>query len=232
MKWLEINLEMKSNDPEKIKMILSNFVYFLVKDFKVMSNKKGSWHYIWESIPWPNTLRIRFYSNNETIEKIKQKFEIEYENFNKRNPDLLGQYVYGNNGVEGEEYKGEVNYYGTKGWKLVMKMLEFGSEVGLELIRNKDLLESDEYSGSYPGSIDLYADRYVHLFLNQLNYFIKESEFLMKQLPFRYYVEKNGKVPQEAFLVETDIMIKNYLEKVSSKYDKKRMSLMYKDDSL
>ncbi|WP_292319291.1 hypothetical protein [Caldisphaera sp.] len=230
MRWLEINLEIKNNDPEMIRKVFANFVYFLVKDFKEISSKKGSWHYIWESIPWTSTLRIRFYNSNDIIEKIKQKFETEYDNFNKSNPDILGQYIYGNNGEEGEEYEGEVNYYGTRGWKLVMKMLEFGSEVALELIRNKDLLESDQYSGSYPGSIDLYADRYVHLFLNQLNYFIKESEFLMKQLPFRYYVEKNGTAPQEAFLVETDIMIKNYLEKISSKYNQRRMTLMRKED--
>ncbi len=218
MKWVEINIEIKNTDQEEIRKVFSNLIYYLVKDFKKISNKKGSWHFLWESNPWPNTLRIRFYSNEEAIDQIKNKFEKEYNNFKENNEGILGEFIYGNNGIVGEEYEGEINYYGIKGWKLVMNILEFGSETALELIRNKDLLESDEYSAQYPGSIDLYSDRYVHLFLNQLSYFIKESEFLMKQLPFRYYIEKNGTAPQESYLIETDIMIKTYLEKISSKY--------------
>ncbi|AFZ70435.1 hypothetical protein Calag_0690 [Caldisphaera lagunensis DSM 15908] len=218
MKWTEINVEVKNTDQEEIKKIFSKLIYYLVKEFKEMTNKRGSWHFLWESTPWPNTLKIRFYGSENAIDQIKKKFEEEYNNFKEDNKEILGEFIYGNNGVNGEEYEGEIIYYGVKGWKLVMKMLEFGSEIALELIRNKDLLESDEYSAQYPGSIDLYADRYVHLFLNQLSYFIKESEFLMKQLPFRYYVEKYGNAPQEAYLIETDIMLKTYLEKISSKY--------------
>ena len=64
-----------------------------------------------------------------------------------------------------------------------MKFMEMGSELALELIENKDKLGR---SPDYKKNANEYADRYTHLFLNQISSLVNEVDFDLSQGIFRY----------------------------------------------
>lgn len=75
MKWIEVNIGIGKRDPEAMVEALLKLVDPLVTKFKEVMKETYSWHYLWESSPWPLTLRLRFYGNEKAIDRIKQEFE-------------------------------------------------------------------------------------------------------------------------------------------------------------
>ena len=45
----------------------------LVTEFKRIMREGYTWHYLWESNPWPITLRLRFYGDGADIDRIEQE---------------------------------------------------------------------------------------------------------------------------------------------------------------
>lgn len=169
LKWIEVNIKCA---PETQDEYLTKTVRKILNECR---SKYESWHFLWEGKPWPNTLRLRFFGNDNKIDDIKQYLEEELK-------DIC--HCYGEHGDcgEGKEYKGEANGWGTNVWDKGIKFMEFGSEFALELIENKDKLGK---SREYKGDAFFYADRYTHLFLNQVGSIINEVYFDLGQGIFR-----------------------------------------------
>jgi len=174
LKWIEINVDQSqyvSNDDCLVKVVRP-----ALDEFRA---RVQTWHFLWEGRPWPFTLRLRFFGNDQDIEQLRQFFENKLKNVH---------HCYGEHGDCGEnkEYKGEANGgngWGTKAWEKGMKFLEMGSEFALELIENKDKLGR---SPDYKKNANEYADRYTHLFLNQISSLVNEVDFDLSQGIFRY----------------------------------------------
>ncbi len=189
LKWIEINVDQSqytSNDDCLLKVVRPAL--------DEARARVQTWHFLWEGRPWPSTLRLRFYGNDEDIEKLKQFLEHKLKNV---------RHCYGEHGdcSENKEYKGEANGgsgWGTKAWEKGMKFLEIGSEFALELIENKDKLGR---SPDYKKNADEYADRYTHLFLNQISSLVNEVDFDLSQGIFRYGYEtlqsRTPPIPEE-----------------------------------
>ena len=72
-------------------------------------------------------------------------------------------------------YCGEANIYGSKGWKYIAKILHLGSEFAIDLIkRERERRENEEFKGR----VELFVDRWVHLFLNQMLTRVDEPRIL------------------------------------------------------
>lgn len=171
LKWIEVNIERPdsvSKDDYLIKLVRP-----VLDDFKA---RIESWHFLWEGKPWPSTLRLRFFGDNETIKQLRKSLEQKLKDIS---------HCYGEHGDCGEdkEYKGEADSWGTQAWEKGIRFLELGAEFALELVENKDTLgKSDEYKKS----AFAYADRYTHLFLNQISSVVDEADFYLKEGVFRY----------------------------------------------
>ena len=176
MKWIEINVGISRYDRDTMLGLFFKLVDSLVTKFKGLAKEGSSWHFLWESNPWPSTLRLRFYGDEETIDRIKQEFERLWSSLKASRPDLLVDYCYGSHGECGEEYVGEEDTYGSEGWKLVKKMLNFGAETALKLIKEH---ENMGRSKEFREPLDVYVDRYVHLFLNQMYPLTDELQFYL-----------------------------------------------------
>jgi len=194
MKWIEINVGIGKYDRNAMLEALLRLVDPLVTKFKEVAKEDYSWHYLWESNPWSLTLRLRFYGDEEAIDEIKHGFEKLWSSLRASRPDLFVEYCYGRHGECGEEYVGEEDEYGSEGWELVKKMLNFGSEIALELIKkHKDMGRSKEFKVP----LEVYVDRYVHLFLDQMAPLINELQLYLEWLIFRYFLYTVGKLPSE-----------------------------------
>ena len=181
LEWIEVNIGV-NNNPEARNFVLVNFVAPLVR--KRGRQDLRSWHFLWEGKPWPElkevgiTLRLRFYGKNGIIDQLKQQIDKKLTELEKSRSEFYFGHCFGEHGNCGKEYKGEAKGWGTKGWKLGVKMLEFGSETALELIKNKDKLGKSE---EYKKPVNFYADRYVHCFLNQFTTLINEIDFYLNE---------------------------------------------------
>lgn len=106
-------------------------------------------------------------------------------------PDISVDYCYRRHGVCSEEYIGEEDMYGSEGWELVKNMLNFGSEIALELIKkHKDMGRSEKFRMP----LEVYVDQYVHLFLDQMASLINESWLYLEWLIFRVLPLHNRKI--------------------------------------
>lgn len=182
MKWIEINVCV--NVYQAMYDALIRLVDPLASEFKAMARDGCTWHYLWENQPWPLTLRVRFYCDDDVIEKVARRFEELHSSLAASQPPLLCGFCYGRHGECGKEYSGEADEYGPKGWELVSRMLNFGSEVALELIK----AEGDGLmgGGDFKKPLEVYVDRYVHLFLDQMAARIDELRFCLDQFIARF----------------------------------------------
>ena len=171
LKWIEVNIKCTQEIPKE---------KYLTKTVRTVLNKCDSkyesWHFLWEGKPWSNTLLLRFFGDDEKIDDIKEILEEELK-------DVC--HCYGENGDCGEdkEYKGEADVWGTKAWEKGIKFMELGSEFALELIENKYKLGK---SVEFKQDVFSYADRYTHLFLNQIGTLLNEVDFDLCEGIFRY----------------------------------------------
>ena len=169
MKWIELNAGI---DPKSKRNALLEFVSPLISEHRP---EFDSWHFLWEGKPWPTlkekgiTLRLRFYGENDSVDKLLQIIEKKLEKLEDENPLFYLGHCYGRHGDCPGEYEGED--WGEKGWKLGMKFLQFGSEVALELIENENILGK---STDYKLNMMDYAERHIHCFLNDI--FTSEEE--------------------------------------------------------
>lgn len=186
LKWIEVNIKCIQEIPKE---------RYLTKTVRTVLNKCDSkyesWHFLWEGKPWSNTLLLRFFGDDEKIDDIKEILEEELK-------DVCHCYgEYGDCG-EDKEYKGEANVWGTKAWEKGIKFMELGSEFALELVENKDRLGK---SSEYKKDAFNYADRYTHLFLNQIESLINEVDFNLCEGIFRYghqiLINKNPSLSEE-----------------------------------
>jgi len=201
MRWIEINIGLKSNLERRREVALKalyKLVDPLVIKFKEVMREGCTWHYLWEANPWPLTLRLRFYCNDNVINRIKQEFEKLWSSLKASEPEIFIDYCYGRHGKCGEVYAGEEDIYGYRGWDLVNKMLNFGAEIALELIKKCDIMGKSQ---EFKASLNVYVDRYVHLFLNQMYPLVDEIGFYLIQLVFRYLyaigISPNDKIVNE-----------------------------------
>jgi len=199
LKWVEINVGIGRDDPETLMEVLLDLVGGLVTEFKRIMREGYTWHYLWESNPWPITLRLRFYGDDADIDRIKHGFQRLWNSLKTSKPNILMDYCYGRHGECCKEYIGEDDIYGSKGWELVKKMLNFGSEVALELIKNIGIMRK---SNEFKTLLDIYVDRYVHLFLNQISPLFDELNFHLTQLVYRYFLYITGNYPSEEVINE------------------------------
>ncbi|MEM1510515.1 MAG: hypothetical protein QW096_11685, partial [Thermofilaceae archaeon] len=72
---------------------------------------------------------LRFYGAAEHVEAFKALLEERLVGFRAGHPRLVGECCYARHGECGKVYDGEADTYGADGWRLVMRMLEFGAEV-------------------------------------------------------------------------------------------------------
>lgn len=100
--------------------------------------------------------------------------ENELDKLEKSEPQYYSGHCFGRHGDCEKEYAGED--WGTEGWQLGIKLLEFGSEVALELIKNREKLGKSE---EFKLPIEFYADRYVHCFLNNILNTSEEIDFYL-----------------------------------------------------
>ena len=179
MKWIEVNIECSSGSENKH---LMSFVKPVVTEFR---NDVKSWHFLWEGKHYPLTLRLRFYGNEEVINNIRTFLD----------EHLKGvTHAYGSHGncAQYAEYTGEINDWGSKGWTKGVELLEFGSEFALELVENKDKLGTSE---EYRKNAFDFADRYTHLFLNQISSLLNEADFYLDQGIFRHLLTRGIQLP-------------------------------------
>jgi hypothetical protein len=189
MKWIEVNVGLHENASRRT--FLRQDIFPLVNENR---EKIASWHFLWEDKPWPKirgrgtTLRLRFYGEDDVMDRLRQEIEKRITELEKNRPDFYLGHCFGRHGDCQKAYKGEAGDWGTKGWELGIKMLQFGSETAMELIRDEDRIgKSDEYTKN----ITFYADRYVHIFLNSLAW-IDEIDFYLKEAVLRiaYSIDK------------------------------------------
>ena len=142
----------------------------------VCRNTIQSWHFLWEGKPYPLTLMVRFFGEEDNMVDLSIFLERTLENI---------VHCYGRHGDcdTDEEYEGESASWGDRGWERGMKFLEFGSEFALELIENKNQLGT---SVNYRKNAFSFADRYTHLFLNQISSILNEADFYLEEGIFRY----------------------------------------------
>lgn len=182
MKWIELNVGINRTNPDD--KILMDTIKPILNQFKKNIN---SWHFLWENKPWPKlkgkgkTLRVRFFGKNKDIEKLKIFLDKKFQTLEKKEPTYYFGHCFGRHGDCGNKYAGE-DTWGTEAWKMGMKFLNLGSDFALELIKNKNKLGKTPI---YLKDVSYYADRYCHLFLNQIGSLTDEAIFYFTQLTGR-----------------------------------------------
>jgi hypothetical protein len=180
LKWVEVNVRL----PNEISRI--DFFMETIKPLVLEVQNKftvKSWHFLWEEVPYSSTLRLRFLVETENVGSLKSVIEDVITDF---------EYCFGSHGNCGKEYGGEASGWGVKGWERGVELLQFGSEFAMELMDKK---ESLGVGNEYKKSGYFFADRYVHLFLNQLEPLliekdgVGEAHFVMCEGVYRYALQ-------------------------------------------
>jgi len=142
----------------------------------VFRKKVDSWHFLWEPAPFKHTLLMRFYGDTEMTERIEKAIV-----------NLLDR-----EGIEWKvdrKYEGEAKTFGSMGWEYIMKVLHLGSEFAIAIIENERRgVKSEELKWSLSG----YLERWLHLFMNQLNTRVSEALTLFQLSVHRTAVNMLG----------------------------------------
>ena len=124
------------------------------------------------------TLRLRFYGEDNIVDQIRQEIENRLATLERDKPEVYLGHCFGRHGECNKDYEGEACDWGTEAWKFGIGFLNLGSETALELIKNQEKLGK---SKEYKKPINLYADRYVHCFLNNIFDPIREINFYLTE---------------------------------------------------
>ena len=214
MRWIEVNVE-KSDSTSKDDMLI-RFVRPILNGFGA---RVKNWHFLWEGRPWPSTLRLRFLGDDEEIAQLKQCLEAALKDVH---------HCYGEHGdcSENREYKGEADGtdgWGTKAWDRGMQFLQMGSEFALELVENKENLGHCE---EYKKSAYHYADRYTHLFLDQIGSLVNEVNFDLSQGMFRYLSQYLHATNQSLSEQEIGNIINSMIQEVKRLLEQKAQEMI------
>jgi len=180
MRWTEINVGLK-RETSFLNEVLVSQIKPMVDENRA---RISSWHFLWECKPWPElrgtgtTLRLRFFGEESTIASLRNDTDAKLIRLEDQFPDSYLGHCFGKHGDCEEEYDGEAEDWGTEGWKLGIDFLRLASDTALKLIEDRDKIGRGE---EYRKDINFYADRYVHLFLNELGTMpsFDESNFLL-----------------------------------------------------
>ena len=157
-KWIEANIDLTNKPRKKYLLDIYDKIVANVKD-KILS-----WHFLWEGKPYPTTLRLRFHGSSEIIDReVKPLVESKLK-------EMKVEYCFGKHGKYGEQYEGEEDTYGERGWYYLEKILHLGSDFAIELMKTK---KNSDFKWSTLG----YAERWIHLFLNQLSTELEQAGF-------------------------------------------------------
>lgn len=208
-KWIEVNIGVANRETDRERILVELVGPFVEK----WRREILAWHFLWETKPWPEsrglgvTLRLRVFAESAEVEAIRREIGIvlaEAETSGR----VLG-HSFGAHGVIDEEYLGESEEWGTRGWQLGVSALQMGTETALELIQNGFRLGRTE---EFKKDIGYYADRWTHLFLNQIGTLLEragidEAQFDLREALSRLRPLKNLEAPAVAFIDELDRMI-------------------------
>jgi len=170
-KWFAINLIAPAERSAKEDLLLKVFDDIISK-FK---DDIESWHFLWESLPYPHTLLLRFYGKSCDIDRLKVTFGdyLDRENVER---------------IPNNTYDGEAASYGVKGWTYVMNILHLGADFAIDLIKNERVRNTNDF----PKSFSCYIDRWIHIFLNQLSTSVAEHKVLFYLHAHRYVINRVG----------------------------------------
>ena len=171
-KWFAVNLKAAAVLARKEDLLFTLYKE-IIFEFK---ETVDSWHFLWESEPFPHTLLLRFYGKSDVVDNLKEAL---YKLLDEKGVE------YAPDGT----YDGEVGSYGTTGWEYVMKILHVGSSYALDLIKK---VRQQEANGKFRKPISIYIDRWLHLFLNQLTTRVSEYKTLFSSSVHRYAINRIG----------------------------------------
>lgn len=195
--WFVINIRVSEKQSEKEDLLIR-----LHSDIVcVFKAKLESWHFLWEGSPFRHTLLMRFFGNADTIGEIE-----------KTMTKLLD--AQGIDSKPDETYDGEAKHFGTRGWEYIRKVLHLGSDFAIDIIENeRKVVKNEEYKLSLSG----YLERWVHLFMNQLNTRVREDATLFQLSAHRTAVNTLGEVNYRKICGELDIQIPKFLDDFHNK---------------
>jgi len=182
-KWIEVNIHLEHGC--RMDQILlgpiKNIINEIVKEYDVKS-----WHYLRESCPLLRVpeIRLRFYASAEKMPDIKKALEGLLTDVSIPEPH------FGAHGKPGEEYKGEVDGFKERGWPIMMKLLQNGSETALEFLRG-------EPRGNSEKPWEFYVIRGMHLILNQIG--IQETIVPLTNGKWYVGIEASGEMIRECY---------------------------------
>ena len=173
--WIEVNIECPIANKNDFLIL---YVKPVVEEY---TNRIQSWHFLWESDPYPCTLIVRFCGEENTLIDLSIQLEIILQQIN---------HCYGRNGdcITHEEYNGEADTWGDECWERGVQFLNFGSEFALELVENRNQLGN---STDYRKDVFGFADRYTHLFLIQISSLLNEVDFYLLQGISRFAAQEH-----------------------------------------
>ncbi|MCD6458888.1 MAG: hypothetical protein J7K82_08600 [Thermoproteales archaeon] len=170
-KWIVVNIEAPGD--------ASSIADFLVKIYdKIVlkyRNRVDSWHFLWRDEPYPRTLLVRFYGESSVVDELK--------NFSERELKVLKcNFCFGAHGECSGDYRGEAEEYGSRGWDYIMRLLNLGSELAIDIIKRRGK-EDEEFKLTKGVAVE----RWIHLFCNQIN--VNEPFVLFSLASHRYIVD-------------------------------------------
>jgi Lantibiotic biosynthesis dehydratase C-term len=192
--WVEVNLSCGVAEQERV---LLDVIEPHVKELK----KRGelvSWHFFREP---EIRFRVRLVGKGEQQEEaaaVKRMAE------RLRRKGLVSEWHFGNHGVIGEQYVGEEDRYGKRGWKVAQEYFRNGAETALALLKLKmsgkleNPLWEKGLGNPWEGGeknpwreveldpLSFHWSRFVHLFSNQLGFDISKEAALSDRQAARY----------------------------------------------
>ncbi len=206
--WLEVNVGLENDLSLRERTLVD-----IVKPFiDRIADRIEAWHFLWQDKPWPVdkgagiTLRLRLMAEKVVIDEARGSFEKTFRELNVTMPDKYLGHCFGKHGLCGEEYAGESESWGIRGWALGIKFMQLGSELALELVANRRRLGSSE---EFRSPVVYYADRWCHLFMNQIHALmatagIDEGQFFLREAMTRLPSVENIREPVLALLRQLD----------------------------
>jgi len=198
-KWLAVNLKVPAEHVSKEDLL---FVLFedIICEFR---ETVDSWHFLWESEPFPHTLLLRFYGNSEVVNNLKETL---YKSLDEKGVEYAPDNM----------YDGEVETYGIKGWEYVMKILHLGSDYASDLIKK---VRQKEINGEFSKTFSIYIDRWLHLFLNQLSTRVSEHTILFSSSVHRYAIHRIGVANYSRISAELAKEVSTLLNEMADRVD-------------
>jgi len=154
--WVEVNIIPMKKSMEEILVMA---VKPIVDHFE---GQIVTWHFLREFTPISKPhIRFRIRTQQEgQLSAVRAKIE---SVLTPLKGNEIEDFYYGNSGKPespSSKYQGEEKSYGAKGWQMLQQVLEHTSDDVIKMLTKMPL----------EISVDIYAERCIHFFLNQLGY--------------------------------------------------------------